>query len=474
MRPDQASPAPVPSVANHAAVTAPALQDLQQILPGRCVTARAACEQHASTLTSIPCQPPGVVAYPETVDEVRSVVRVAGRYRLPLVPFGAGTSLEGQVNAPLGGICIDLSRMNRILRIGSDDLDVTLEPGVTLEQLNNALRDTGLFFPVDPGAGQATLGGMASTRASGTTTVRYGAMRENVLSMQVVLADGSLISTATRARKSAAGFDLTRLFVGAEGMLGVIVELTLRLQPRPETVHAGVAAFPSIDAAARASIAAVQCGLALQRIELLDAAMLSIVNEQSKLSLPADGPALFVEVAGTAAAAAEHLALFQEIAAGHQGRWLGGATDEDGRRALWKARHDAFWSVRAAYPGSTFLVTDVCVPVSRLADCLNETAGDIAAGGLRAPIIGHVGDGNFHSVVAYDASCAVACEVVKDFVDRLCTRAIVMGGTCTGEHGIGQGKVRYLAAEAGPAVDAMRAIKSALDPLGLMNPGKMF
>jgi D-lactate dehydrogenase (cytochrome) len=299
-------------------------------------------------------------------------------------------------------------------------------------------------------------------------------MRENVLSLKVVLADGALISTATRARKSAAGLDLTRLFVGAEGTLGIIVELTLRLQPRPEAVLAGVAAFPTIDAAAHASIAAVQCGLALQRIELLDAAMLKIVNERSKLSLPAGGPALFVEIASTTAAAAEHLAFFQEIAADHQGTWLGGAADEEGRRVLWKARHDAFWSVRAAYPGSAFVVTDVCVPVSRLADCLNETSADIASSGLQAPIIGHIGDGNFHAVVAYEASCAAACESVKGFVDRLCARANAMDGTCTGEHGIGQGKRRFLAAEAGPALDAMRRIKAAFDPSGLMNPGKMF
>ncbi len=451
-----------------------AIAALQRVFGVRSSTSPAIRAEHAGTLTGLPHQPPDVVVWPESSADVQAIVAIARDKRVPIVPFGAGTSLEGQVNAPRGGISVDLTRMARIQRIGADDLDVTVEPGVTLDQLNAALRDTGLFFPVDPGAGNATLGGMAATRASGTTTVRYGAMRENVLALKAVLADGTIISTGSRARKSAAGYDLTRLFVGAEGTLGIVVELTLRLQPRPETVLAGVATFPDVTAAAQATIAAVQSGLGLQRIELLDEAMLRIVNAQSGTALPDAGPALFVEIAGTPAAAAEHLALFTEIVEGEHGRWIGSAATEDARRALWKARHDAFWSIRAAYPGKSFLVTDVCVPVSRLADCLSETTADLAASGLTAPIVGHVGDGNFHSVLVFDATDAAEETRVAAYLDRLAARALAMDGTCTGEHGIGQGKAKYLAAEAGPALDAMRALKAALDPLGLMNPGKMF
>lgn len=447
---------------------------LAEALPGRCLTSPPIRAQHAGTLTGLSPQLPDAVVFAETAAEVQRVVSLARDCRCPVIPFGAGTSLEGQVNAPRGGLSLDLSRMTRIVRVNADDLDVTVEAGVTLDQLNAALRDTGLFFPVDPGAGSATLGGMASTRASGTTTVRYGAMRENVLAMKVVLADGTLISTGTRARKSAAGYDLTRLFIGAEGTLGVIVELTLRLQPRPEAVLAGVAAFPTIAAAAHAAIAAVQSGLSLQRIELLDAAMLRIVNAQAATGLPEDGPVLFVEIAGTPQAAAEHMGQFIEITEGEHGQWLGHGASEDERRALWRARHDAFWSVRAAFPGRSFLVTDVCVPVSRLAECLEETEADLAAAGLDAPIVGHVGDGNFHCVLAFDAADEAARRRVEAFLDRLVARAHRMEGTCTGEHGIGQGKAKYLAAEAGPALAVMRQVKAALDPDNLMNPGKMF
>ncbi|OYW56313.1 MAG: FAD-binding oxidoreductase [Hyphomicrobium sp. 32-62-53] len=450
------------------------ISDVAAAMPGRCLTGAAICAQHAGTLTGLAPQPPDLVAFPETASDVQCVVKLARVHGCPIIPFGAGTSLEGQANAPRGGLSLDLSRMTRILRVGADDLDVTVEAGVTLDQLNAALRDTGLFFPVDPGAGTATLGGMASTRASGTTTVRYGTMRENVLAMKVVLADGTLISTGTRARKSAAGYDLTHLFVGAEGTLGVIVELTLRLQPRPDGVLAGVAAFPTIGAAAHATIAAVQSGIALQRIELIDTAMLRIVNAQSAAGLPEDGPVLFVEIAGTQKAAAEHLAQFIEIAKGEHGRWLGQAAGEDERRALWRARHDAFWSVRSAFPGRDFLVTDVCVPVSRLAECLEETVADLAASRLDGPIVGHVGDGNFHTVLAFDGADGEVRARVDGYLDRLVARAHRMEGTCTGEHGIGQGKAKYLAAEAGPALAVMRQVKAALDPSNLMNPGKMF
>ncbi len=451
-----------------------AIAALGQYFGPRCSTISAVREQHASSLTSLPGEAPDAVVWPETASDVQAIVEIARRYHVPVVPFGAGTSLEGQVNAPRGGVSVDCSRMNRIVRIGAEDLDITVEPGITLDELNDALRHTGLFFPVDPGAGTATIGGMASTRASGTMTVRYGAMRENVLAMKVVLADGTLISTATRARKSSAGYDLTRLFVGAEGTLGIIVELTLRIVPRPEAVLAGVAVFPSIAAAARATIAAVQSGLALQRIELLDPLMLRIVNTQSSTELPDEGPALFVEIAGTPVAAQEHLTRLVAIVEDENGVWRGSAANEDERRLIWKARHDAFWSIRAAYPGRSFIVTDVCVPVSRLADCLDETVADIKESGLIAPIVGHVGDGNFHSVLVLDETSAAECERAVAYLDRLALRAIALEGTCTGEHGIGQGKAKYLAAEAGPALDVMRQLKSVLDPQGIMNPGKLF
>jgi len=440
----------------------------------RCATGDSVRDQHAGTLTDLPRQRPDCVVWPETAAEAAAIVAIARRWQIPLIPFGAGTSLEGQVNAPFGGISVDFAHMNRILRIGAEDLDVTVEPGVTLDQLNDALRHTGLFFPVDPGAGTATLGGMASTRASGTTTVRYGAMRENVLAVKAVLAAGDIISTGSRARKSAAGYDLTRLFVGAEGTLGLIVELTLRLAPRPETVLAVVTVFPSIAAAAEATIATIQSGIAAARIELLDPLMLQTVNAQSGTDLPADGPALFVEIVGTAKAAQEHLALFQDIADAHGGRSMAAAGSEDERRRVWKARHDAFWSVRSAWPGRAYVVTDVCVPVSRLADCLTETVADIAAHGLLAPIVGHVGDGNFHCIVVLDPADGAMRARLDAFLDRLAARALRMEGTCTGEHGIGQGKARHLAAEAGPALEVMRRIKAALDPDGLFNPGKMF
>ena len=447
---------------------------LSSRLPGRFDTSAVICAQHAGTLTGLDQQPPDVVVFPQTADDVQAVVAMAQAHNCPIIPFGAGTSLEGQVNAPHGGISLDLSRMTRILRMSPDDLDVTVEPGVTLDQLNDTLRDTGLFFPVDPGAGTATLGGMASTRASGTTTVRYGAMRENILSLKAILADATMISTGTRARKSAAGYDLTHLLVGAEGTLGVIVELTLRLQPRPQTVVAGVASFPSITAAAHATIAAVQFGLSLQRIELLDAAMLRIVNAQSHTSLPEDGPALFVEIAGTPAATSEHLALFTEIVEGEHGRWLGQGATVDERRILWKARHDAFWSVRAAFPGRSFIVTDVCVPLSRLAECLDETLADLNEQGLDAPIVGHVGDGNFHTILAFDGADPAARASCQAYLDRLVARAQRLDGTCSGEHGIGQGKMKYLADEAGPALAVMRHLRAALDPQNIFNPGKLF
>lgn len=451
---------------------AAAADELATMLPGRVETNAACCRQHANSLTWINCEPPDAVVWPETVDEVVRIVRLAARHRLPIVPFGAGTSLEGHVNAPAGGICLDLSRMNRILRVNSDDLDAEIEAGVTRDGLNAFLRDTGLFFAVDPGAGVATIGGMAATRASGTTSMRYGTMRDNVLSLTAVMADGTIVTTGGRARKSAAGYDLTRLLVGSEGTLGIITGLTVRLHPVPQAVVAAVVPFATLEDACRSTIEAIQMGLALARIELLDALQIRAVNAYSGLS-HAEAPTLFLEFHGTPGAARDAVHAFEEIAASHGGAGLVWAGTEDERRRLWRARHDAFWAVKAAWPGRVPLVTDVCVPISRLAEAIAETAADITSSGLVAPIVGHVGDGNFHAILMLDANDAASVGRARDFVERLALRAIAMEGTCTGEHGIGQGKMALLAREMGAGTGVMRQIKNALDPAGILNPGKI-
>lgn len=446
---------------------------LRREQPGRVATGEAIRRRHANTLTGVANEPPDAVVWPETAGEVARIVDLAARHGAPVIPFGAGTSLEGHVNAPLGGVCLDMSAMNRILAVRARDLDCTVEAGVTLRQLNERLRAEGLFFPVDPGDGGATLGGMAATRASGTTTLRYGAMRENVLGLAAVLANGSIVRTGGRARKSAAGYDLTRLLVGSEGTLGVITELSLRLRGIPRHVIAGAAAFPSVEAACAAAIEAIQAGAGLARIELMDADVVRIVNGYSGLAL-AEAPALFVEAHGGPAAAREAMDIFATIAASHRARGFAQAENEEARRRLWRARHDAFRAIKAARPGRAALVTDVCVPVSRLADCISETRDDARAAGIDAPILGHVGDGNFHAIPLYDAEDERQRGQIAAFVSRLSARAITMEGTCSGEHGIGQGKIAALAAEAGASLDMMRAIKRALDPHGVFNPGKIF
>jgi D-lactate dehydrogenase (cytochrome) len=446
---------------------------LGQRLAGRVETGLELRRQHANTITILPNQPPDMVVFAETTDEVSDVVTIAAAHRVPVIAFGAGTSLEGHVNAPFGGISLDLSRMTRILAVRTGDLDATVEAGVSRVQLNAHLRDTGLFFAVDPGAEHATLGGMAATRASGTNAVRYGTMRENVVSLKAVLADGSVLTTGGRARKSAAGYDLTRLLVGSEGTLGIITELTVRLYGIPERVIAAVVPFASLTGAAEATMQAMQLGLGLARIELLDPLQIHAVNLYSKLSL-AETPTLFVEINGSGASVAEQMAAFREIAEACGALGFEVAEAEDGRRRLWKARHDAYWATRAAWPGKRTLATDVCVPISRLAECIGETEADIARLGLVCPIVGHVGDGNFHATPVIDPDDPRELAALDELLDRLAARAIAMDGTCTGEHGIGQGKVDYLADEVGPAgIAAMRAIKSALDPLGILNPGKI-
>ena len=450
------------------------IRELERRFGGRVETGADVRRQHANTLTWIASEPPDAVFWPASTAEVSAAVSLCAAAHVPVIAFGAGTSLEGHVNAPLGGISIDLSRMDRIVAVNARDLDCVVEAGVTRARLNHALRDTGLFFPVDPGAGEATLGGMAATRASGTNAVRYGTMRDNVRSLTAVLADGRVIRTGARARKSAAGFDLTGLLVGSEGTLGIITELVLRLSPVPASVIGAICPFESLQGACNATIDAHAMGLGLARIELLDAMQIKAVNLHSKLGLE-EVPTLFVEVHGTAASAREQIDLFREIAEANGGMRFEWAEGETERRRLWQARHDAYWAVKTAWPGKTVLASDVCVPVSRLADCVGETVADIERSGLVAPILGHVGDGNFHAIPVFDAADAGELARVRGFLDRLVARAIAMEGTCTGEHGIGQGKMAYLERELGTeAVATMRALKAALDPRGILNPGKIF
>lgn len=448
---------------------------LRQRFPGRVETGGEIRRQHANTVTWLANQPPDVVVFAEATQDVADVVAIAAEHNVPVVAFGGGTSLEGQVNAPQGGISLDMSRMTRIVAVHADDLDATVEAGVTRVQLNQYLRDTGLFFPVDPGAETATLGGMAATRASGTNAVRYGTMRDNVVSVRAVLADGSIVITGGRARKSAAGYDLTRLLVGSEGTLGIITELTVRLYGQPEATVAAVCAFPTVAAAAETTMQAMQLGgLGLARIELLDSLQIEAVNAYSKLEL-VPTPTLFVEFHGSAAGLHPQVEMFQEIASENGACAFEMAADEGDRRRLWKARHDAYWATRAAWPGRQTLATDVCVPISRLAECISQTQEDIARLGLISPIVGHVGDGNFHATPVVDPENAAERAALEEFLERLAARAIAMEGTCTGEHGIGQGKMRYLEKEFGVGgVAMMRAMKAALDPNGLLNPGKLF
>jgi D-lactate dehydrogenase (cytochrome) len=438
----------------------------------RLVTSRAVREQHGNTLTWLANEPPDAVVFPQETAEVQAIVRICAAHDVPVIPFGTGTSLEGHVNAPFGGVSIDLRDMNRVLAVHAEDFDCMIEPGVTRKALNEHLRDQGLFFPVDPGA-DASLGGMAATRCSGTNAVRYGTMKDNVLALKAVLANGEVISTGRRARKSAAGYDLTRLMVGSEGTLGVITELTLKLHGIPEAIAAGVCPFPSVEACCNATILTIQSGIPVARIELLDALQVRACNAYSKLALP-ETPMLFVEFHGSAAGVAEQSQRFGEIAMDLGGGPFDWATEPEARTRLWQARHDAYWAGRALRPGAQAFATDVCVPISRLAACVTETQRDIAESALTAPILGHVGDGNFHLTLLVDVEDQDEVARAKQLHERLVARALAMDGTCTGEHGVGQGKARYLAAEHGAGtIDAMRAIKHALDPRDIMNPGKI-
>ncbi|MEA2987692.1 MAG: hypothetical protein QOG83_403 [Alphaproteobacteria bacterium] len=455
-----------------ARAVATAIAALAEKFGNRLVTAQAVREQHGNTTTWIANEPPDAVVFPQCADDVQQIVRICASQRVPVIAFGAGTSLEGHVNAPHGGVSIDFRDMNRVLAVHAEDLDCAVEPGVTRKALNDYLRDQGLFFPVDPGA-DASLGGMAATRCSGTNAVRYGTMKDNVLALQVVLANGELMTTARRARKSSAGYDLTRLMVGSEGTLGIITELTLKLAGIPEAIAAGICPFPSVAACCNAAILTIQSGIPVARIELLDALQVKACNAYSKLTLP-ETPMLFVEFHGSDAGVKEQSERFGEIAQELGGGPFDWATRPEDRTKLWQARHDAYWSGRALRQGATAIATDVCVPISRLADCVVETQRDLAASRLVAPILGHVGDGNFHLTLLVDLADADEVARARALHERLVARALAMDGTCTGEHGVGQGKMGYLTAEhGGAALDVMRALKRALDPQGIMNPGKI-
>jgi D-lactate dehydrogenase (cytochrome) len=449
-----------------------ALAALTQLLGNRISIAEAVRVQHAHTTTWVENQPPDAVVFPGSAEEVQAIVRICAAHRLPVIPFGVGTSLEGQVNAPHGGVCLDFRDMNRVLAVHPEDLDCVVEPGVTRKQLNSYLRDAGAFFPIDPGA-DATIGGMTATRASGTNAVRYGTMKDNVLALKAVLANGDVITTSHRARKSAAGYDLTRLLVGSEGTLAIITEITLKLHGIPEAIAGGVCPFPSVEAACQATIATIQSGIPVARIELLDTLQVQAVNAYSKLTLP-ESPMLFLEFHGSAASVEEQSARFGEIAADLGGGPFAWATKTEDRTRLWQARHDAYWAALGLRPGAKAIASDVCVPISRLAECVTATQADVAASGLVAPIVGHVGDGNFHLSILVDMANGGEIRSTEELLERLVERALSMEGTCTGEHGIGQGKMKYLQAEHGDAaLFAMRSIKTALDPLNIMNPGKI-
>lgn len=448
-----------------------ALGVLKQQFGERFQTGAAIREQHGHTTTWIENQPPDAVVFPTSTQEVSEIVKTCAQHRVPVIPYGTGTSLEGHVNAPAGGICVDLSQMDRVLEVNSGDLDCRVQPGVTREALNTHLRDQGLFFPIDPGA-NASLGGMAATNASGTNAVRYGTMKDNVLAVEAVMADGRVIRTGTRARKSSAGYDLTRLLVGSEGTLCLITEITLQLQGIPEAISSASCSFPTVDAACQTVMSVIQYGLPVARIELLDDTTVKAVNAYSKLDLP-ETPLLLLEFHGTEASVVEQAEIFGTLAEEHGGVGYQATTTTEERNRLWQARHDAYWAMLQYRPGAQGIATDVCVPISRLADCVGEAQRRVSELGLIAPILGHAGDGNFHVSLLVDMSDVDELEKAAGFVSWLNDLAISMDGTCTGEHGIGQGKRPYLVKELGEATVVMGAIKQALDPLNLMNPGKI-
>ncbi len=450
---------------------ATAVAVLEQRLGDRLSTSAAVREQHGRDESHHAAHAPDAVAFPESTAEVAEIVRVCAEHGTPVIPFGTGTSLEGHVAALRGGVCVDLSGMNDIVRVSPEDMDVTVQAGVRRKQLNDHLRDTGLFFPIDPGA-DATIGGMTATRASGTNAVRYGTMRENVVALTVVTADGRIVNTARRARKSAAGYDLTRVFVGSEGTLGVITEITLRLYGVPEAMSAAVCSFPGIEGAVDTVIGTIQMGVPVARIELLDELQMEACNRYSDLEYPV-APTLFLEFHGSEAGVAEQAETVQALAAENGAGDFQWATRTEDRNRLWQARHDAAYAALALRPGARMWATDVCVPISKLARCILETKEDLAESFLMAPLVGHVGDGNFHLVFLFDPEDGRERAEVERLNERLVSRSLALDGTCTGEHGVGYGKLDFLTAEHGEAVSLMRDIKKALDPANIMNPGKI-
>lgn len=451
---------------------APALMELRLLLGDRLSTAAAVREQHGKDLTYHAGHPPDAVAFARTTEEVAAIVRTCARLGVPIVPYGTGTSLEGHISALEGGISVDLSGMDRVLEINAEDMDARVEAGVTRKTLNGHLRDLGLFFPIDPGA-DASIGGMAATRASGTNAVRYGTMRENVLGLTVVTATGEVIRTGTRARKSSAGYDLTRLFVGSEGTLGIITEVQVRLHGVPEAISAAVASFETLEGAVDTVIATIQSGVPVARIELLDALQMRAVNAYSRLDYP-ERPTLFFEFHGTPAGVEEQARIAEELAAGFGAGAFRWATRPEDRSRLWQARHDVLWATKMLRPGAEMKSTDVCVPISRLAEAVLAARADAEAAGFAAPIVGHAGDGNFHMSFLIDVNDPAEMAAAEAVNDAVVMRALDLGGTCTGEHGVGSGKMRHLEAEHGAGIAVMRAIKRALDPANIMNPGKVF
>jgi D-lactate dehydrogenase (cytochrome) len=462
----------VPEI-NQRDVPAALIDALKARFAGNCSTALVVREQHGRDESSFEAPPPAAVVFAESTQDVSDAVKLASQYSVPVIPFGIGSSLEGHLLAVQGGISIDVSRMNKVLSINADDLTVTVQPGVTRKQLNEAVKSTGLFFPIDPGA-DASIGGMSATRASGTNAVRYGTMRENVLGLEVVTASGEVIRTGTRAKKSSAGYDLTRLMVGSEGTLGVITEVTVRLYPLPEAISAAICSFPSIEAAVRTTIQVIQLGVPIARVELIDHNTVRMVNAHSKLGLREE-PMLLMEFHGSPTGVQEQAELVQEIASDHGGKAFEWASTPEERTRLWTARHNAYFAAVQSKPGCRVISTDTCVPISRLADCLLDSVAEADASGIPYFLVGHVGDGNFHFGYLLDPNLPQERVTAEKLNHDLVTRALRLEGTCTGEHGVGLHKMDFLVTEAGAgAVDMMRTIKRALDPKNIMNPGKIF
>jgi D-lactate dehydrogenase (cytochrome) len=448
------------------------LTELKTLFGDRVSVALAVREHHGRDESPFPPMPPDAVVFAQSTEEVAAAVRLCAQYRYPIIAYGAGSSLEGHVLAIQGGVCIDLSQMNAVLHVAPEDLTATVQAGVLRRQLNAAIKDTGLFFPIDPGA-DASLGGMAATRASGTNAVRYGTMRENVVALTVVTAEGKVVRTARRAKKSSAGYDLTRIFVGSEGTLGIITEVTVKLYPVPEAISAATCNFPTVDDAVQTVIETIQLGVPVARVEILDAVAVKAINAYSQMRLT-ESPMLLFEFHGSPAAVTEQAEMVQTLARDHGGRDFEWAVQTEERNRLWAARHNAYFATLQLKPGCRSVTTDVCVPISRLADCIGQTNADLARSALPAAIIGHVGDGNFHVAILIDPDKPEERDEAEAINHRLVQRALAMDGTCTGEHGVGLHKIGFLLEEHGEeGVDLMRRLKQAFDPLNILNPGKI-